>query len=412
MINVVGIGLDGVEGLSLNVRKIIANSTILIGGERHLSYFLEHPAKQLKLGNFHEIIRQIKDIIETENIVILTSGDPLFFGLGRYLLAEISADKLSFYPHFSSIQLAFNRVKIPWQDAQILSLHGRDLEHLIPLLQQGKEKIGLLTDTNNNPSAIAKLYLSLDLPTNYQFWVCENLGDENTEKISCFTGEKLAELESENFANLNIVILIKIEESNSLDRENLPLFGLPDSVFASFGDRPGLMTKREIRILVLGELELGTKQIIWDIGAGTGSVSLEIGRLSEDSQIYALEKTAIGNSLIKKNCAKLNVKNVIAIQGKAPETLKELPKPDRIFIGGSSGKLGEILEICVEKINSKGIIVLALATLENSATAVNWLTEKKQEYQLLQIQISRSVSVAKLTRLSPLNPVTIIKIKV
>ncbi len=410
MIYVIGIGLDGIEGLTQGVREIIAEASLLIGSDRHLSYFTNHSAQKLKLGNFQDIIPQIKTRLEENNIVILTSGDPLFFGLGRFLLEELPKDKLLFYPHLSSIQLAFNRVKIPWQDAEIISLHGRNLEQLIPLLQQGKEKIGILTDNDNHPGAIAQLYLSLDIPTNYQFWVCENLGDNKEEKINCFDDKTLANLDAKNFASLNIVILIKTELSQQIKLEKLPIFGLPDATFSTFCDRPGLMTKREIRLLVLGELELQDKQIVWDVGAGTGSVSLEVARLCPESQIYSIEKTAIGISLIKKNCKKLRINNIISIQGKAPEILSELPAPNRIFIGGSSGKIEDILELCIKKIKPNGVIVLALATLENITTTLNWLKNTNYQYNLLQIQISRSVSVANLTRFSPLNPVTIIKI--
>ncbi len=167
------------------------------------------------------------------------------------------------------------------------------------------------------------------------------------------------------------------------------------------------MTKREIRVLVLGELALQPQQVVWDIGAGTGSVSIEIARLCPHCQVYAIEKTAVGYGLITQNCRRFQVENVVVLQGSAPEILADLPAPDRIFIGGSGGNLSQILDKC-DRIPPQGVIVLAIATLEHLTMALSWFTKEKWNYQLLQVQLSRSVPVAHLTRFSPLNPVTII----
>ena len=412
MINVIGIGLDGIAGLNEKTQKLVDKATFLVGSERHLSYFPHHPAQHLVLGNLPETLQIIRQKQKQEEIIILVSGDPLFFGLGRLLLAELSPNNLAFYPHYTSVQLAFNKIKIPWQDTEIVSVHGRNLEQLIPLLQQGKKKIAILTDHTNHPGAIANLYLSLDIPTNYDFWVCENLGDER-EKISYFNYEKINDLLKQNFSPLNVVILLRQEnfKGNYLDINNLPILGLSDDTFSSFDDRPGLMTKREIRLIILGELALKPQQVVWDIGAGTGSVSLEIARLSPASQVYAIEKTAIGIHLIEQNCQKLQILNVIAINGKAPEILEKLPAPQRIFIGGSGGNLSSILDICEQKITKNGVIVLAIATLEHLHSSLTWLEQHNCNYHLLQVQISRSLPIANLTRFSPLNPVTIITVK-
>ena len=208
---------------------------------------------------------------------------------------------------------------------------------------------------------------------------------------------------------MNVVILIR--ESFSKDREyyqNLPLIGIPDAAFSSFRDRPSLMTKKEVRTVILGQLSLQPKQIVWDIGAGTGSVSIEIARLCPSSQIFAVEKTAIGVSLIEKNCHNFQVNNISLISGKAPKNLNILPDPNRIFIGGSGGNLTSILDFCQQQLLPQGIVVIALATLENFHEALDWIKDNNWQYSLLQLQISRSTSVGQLTRFSPLNPVTII----
>ena len=406
-LKVIGIGLEGAISLDLITLQQIEAATVLVGSHRHLDYFPEHPAKRLLLGKFGEAIAAIEKFWQQgDRVVILVSGDPLFFGLGRLLLESFPSEYLQFYPHVSSLQLAFARVKVPWQDAKIISIHGRSLQELTRSLQQGLEKIAILTDANNSPSAIASLYLALDLPTRYQFWVCENLGGED-EKVQSYAAELL---QDKTFSPLNVLILLR-EEETELNLEELPLFGLPDAVFLSFRDRPGLMTKREIRIAILGELALKPKQVIWDIGAGTGSVAIEMARLHPNSRIYALEKTAMGANLIRKNCQRLQVENVTVIEGTAPDALTELPQPDRIFMGGSGGNLLDILSICQAKLQNKGILVLAFATLEHLHSSISWLQDREWDYRLLNLQISRSVPIAKLTRFSPLNPVTIITAK-
>ena len=410
-IAVIGIGLDGVSGLTKNVREVVAKATVLAGASRHLSYFPNHQAQKVSLADLQSGIKAIAHLSSLNHrIVILASGDPLFFGLGRLLLEEFSAEQIQFYPHFSSVQLAFSRLKIPWQDAELISVHGRATDELIKLFKQGKEKIAVLTDGNNHPGAIARLYLALDLPVNYDFYICENLGDDQ-EKISKFSPEQIIELSYLNetdFAALNVLVLLRQEPINDLDIDRLPLLGLPDKIFLSYPDRPSLITKREVRLTILGELALQAKQTVWDIGAGTGSVSIEIARLCPSSQIFAIEQTSMGSSLITKNCQRLRVNNITSINGKAPESLLELPNPDRIFIGGNGGKLVDILDFCSPKIRDYGLIVMAFATIEHCHQALSWLVKNSWHYRLLQLQISRSTPVQHLTRFTPLNPVTII----
>jgi precorrin-6B C5,15-methyltransferase / cobalt-precorrin-6B C5,C15-methyltransferase len=416
-VHVVGIGLDGVAGLTEKVRRLVDDATLLVGSDRHLNYFPNHSAKRLFVSDFTAVVQEIYNqlIHDTSRIVVLVSGDPLFFGLGRLLLEELPAEHLTFYPHQSSVQLAFNRIKVPWQDARFVSAHGRSLDELIQALQQGVEKIAVLTDGKNTPSAIARLLLSLNLPSQYKIWVCENLGGDNERIVETLDATSL---QDEKFAPLNVVLLLRQDKNNQLDLGALPQFGLADDLFLSFSDRPGLMTKREVRILVLAELALRPKQIIWDIGAGTGSVSIEIARLSPTSTVYAIEKTAAGSTLIFQNCRRFQVENVIPIHGSAPEVLEKLegecdtetalPKVDRLFIGGSGGNLTQILDVCAGRLSAGGVIVLALATVEHLNTALLWFKSQSWEYKLLQVQLSRSVAIGQLTRFAPLNPVTIV----
>jgi precorrin-6B C5,15-methyltransferase / cobalt-precorrin-6B C5,C15-methyltransferase len=403
---VVGIGLAGVSDLSPIARAEVDQATLLVGGQRHLSYFPMPSVPTLILGDLSLALERIQHHLATtaqSKVVILASGDPLFFGLGRLLLTTFSADQLTFYPHLSAVQLAFSRIKVPWQDAQMISLHGRSPEQLIQALQKGDHKIAILTDPTYTPAEIARLFLALDLPVTYQFWVCEDL-EGPSEQVQQFTPSQLL---GQTFAALNIVILIRCEPARSQDK--WPCLGLPDSSFLGFSDRPSLITKREVRVLAIAQLDLYENQIIWDVGAGTGSVAIEIARISASSTVYAIEKTALGHRLIQKNCQRFSVHNVEAIYGKAPNVLDHLPPPDRIFIGGSSGNLSAILDGCQIHCCKHTVIVLAIATLETLETALHWLRTHHWSTQLLQIQVSRSVPIANMTRWQPLNPVTLIK---
>jgi precorrin-6Y C5,15-methyltransferase (decarboxylating) len=447
-IHVVGIGLDGSDGLSPSVQHIIHRATLLVGGDRHLSYFSDHPAQTCRLDALPLAIAKIQEhlivsrfaqaavatpdpvlapdesgivrddsVVAEPLVVILASGDPLFYGIGRLLLQEFSPQNLTFHPHLSSIQLAFSRIKEPWQDAVILSVHGRSMDRLEDALKKDTDKMAVLTDATHNPVAIARLILALDRPHTYTIWVCENLGSHD-ETVQQFSADDLVNQDAQTFSALTVVILVRQAEckSSAVDPADLPVIGIPDSYFASFGDRPGLMTKREIRLMILGELALTPNSVIWDIGAGTGSVSIEIARLCPASSIYAIEKTAAGISLIQQNSQRFQVNTIHPIQGMAPQCLTELPNPDHVVIGGSGGRLPSILSICMERLTPGGTMVVAIATLERLNEAWQWLgTDAASclmaDHRLMACQFSRSVPVGALTRWSPMNPVQLLTLR-
>lgn len=412
-ISVVGVGLDGKLGLSESALLVVDRATVMVGAKRHLSYFEEHPASKILLQDLQQDLELVMEkAIAHEKVAILTSGDPLFFGLGRLLLSKIPAESLSFYPHVSSVQLAFSKLKLPWQDARLVSVHGRDDSELLRCWQQGASKVAVLTDSKHNPVAIAKLYLSLGIATAYRFCICENLTFDDAT-VTVFEPKEVAALASlpeDRFSTLNVLIMVK-QDIAKLDLSSLPILGIDDKDFVSFRDRPGLMTKKEIRTLILAQLALQPQQVIWDLGAGTGSVSIEIARLVPSVKIYSVEKTAMGISAIKANIQRFEVSNVEAIAGKAPQALADLPDPDRIFIGGSGGELGSILNICRKRIAEGGVVVLALATIEHLTEVLAWTKENHWQHSLLQVQIARSSAVADLTRFAPLNPVTIVQLQ-
>ncbi|PSB53226.1 cobalamin biosynthesis bifunctional protein CbiET [filamentous cyanobacterium Phorm 6] len=420
-VHVVGIGLDGAAGLSESARQVVEMAALLIGSDRHLSYFPQHYGERWALSDLTEAILEIRrhlaSIAELEpdagSIVLLVAGDPLFHGWGKLLIAQLPPDKLTFHPHVSCVQLAFNRLRIPWQDAHCVGSQGRYFEELTAKLKLGVEKIAVLADETRTPVAIANLVKALDLPTRYEFWVCENLGAADERVIR----KSLEALLRESFAPLSVVVMLRESppRAEPLDLAKLPLLGVPDGAFVGCGDRPGLTVEREVRVLVLAQLTLQPEQVVWDVGAGNGAVSIEIARLFPQSEVYAIEQTVSGISAIELNCARFGLQNVFSIHGTAPEILHRLRPPHRILIGGSGGGLTKILGVCALRLLPGGSIVLVLEALEDIATVLSWIGDRVRRephwsYRILQVQLSRSLLAGNLTRFDPLRPVSIITI--
>lgn len=420
-VNVVGIGLDGAAGLSESARQVVEMAALLIGSEIHLSYFPQHSCERWALEDLTEAILEIRrnlaSIAELEpdagSIVILVAGDPLFYGWGRLLISQLPPDKLTFHPHVSCVQLAFNRLQIPWQDAHCVGSQGRYFEELTAKLKLGVEKIAVLADETRTPATIANLVKALDLPTRYEFWVCENLGAADERVIH----KSLESLLRESFAPLSVVVMLRESppRAEPLDLAKLPLLGVPDAAFIGCGDRPGLTVEREVRVLVLAQLTLQPEQVVWDVGAGNGAVSIEVARLFPQSEVYAIEQTVSGTSAIEFNCGRFGLQNVVSIHGTAPEILHRLRPPHRIFIGGSGGGLTKILGVCALRLLAGGSIVLALSALEDIATVLSWMGDRVRRephwsYRVVQVQLSRSVAGENSTRFDALSPIAIVTI--
>ncbi|MEL7332487.1 MAG: precorrin-6y C5,15-methyltransferase (decarboxylating) subunit CbiE [Cyanobacteria bacterium J06560_2] len=427
VIHVVGVGLSGTSSLSAAVLAVVKSAQLLIGAQRLIDTVVDEvEAESVEtwvLGNFSQVFDKLRSRLTSDpalRVVILATGDPLFFGIGRLLLSTFPAEQLAFYPQVSSMQLAFSRLKVPWQDATLVSVHGRGEALLTRALKRGDRKIAVLTDGTLTPSAISKIIHALELPISYRLWVAENLGGEG-EQLSEYPA---TEVPIRAFSALNVVVLLRQSDDESQPTQapvqNLPLIGLPDSAFQGYEDRPLLITKREIRLLVLGAIAPLDHSVIWDIGAGTGSVSVELSRLCPQSHIYAIEKTAMGAALIASNAERLAIAPITVVQGKAPDAFTGLPLPHRVFIGGSSGQLTNILDTLHKRFAATGPasphdpprIVLALATLEHLTTVVRWSNQAQicnhWQVQLTQVNIARSLPVGPLTRFSPLNPITLI----
>lgn len=399
-ISVVGLGDGGREFLSNLSLQVVKGADILIGGERHLAFFPEWKSRKIPIKkNLSRILDTIKDESKEKKIVVLVSGDPFFFGLGRYLVRRLPDFKLSFFPYPSSIQLAFARIGESWDDAALVSVHAGDMNCLLPL--SGKHrKIGILTDHSNTPSKIASLLLAA-VGDIFTCFVCENIEGEK-EKITKGSLRKIMKMD---FSPLNVVILIKKDNTAFV----YPVSGIADSKFAQRKPVAGLITKSEVRSIALGKMEVKPDSIVWDVGAGSGSVSIEAASFAGNGRVYSMEKNERDLRNIKKNIHKFFMPHVIPIHGTAPECFNEIGEdPDVLFVGGSGGRLEEILVKGFSRLKDGGRFVINLIALENLNCAQVVLKKMKQPFEILSINIGRSSGIQGLTRLESLNAVFII----
>ncbi|MGE7545262.1 precorrin-6y C5,15-methyltransferase (decarboxylating) subunit CbiE [Sporosarcina newyorkensis] len=387
----IGIGDNGAAGLLPQYIEWINECDVLVGGERHLQFFpsFEKEKKVIK-GGLSGLTAELQE--ETRNVVILVSGDPLFYGLGGVLAKKLP---LEIYPYTSSVQQAFSRMQESWQDAYIVSLHGRSIKGFAQKID-GRKKIAVLTDETNSPQAIAT-YLKRFNMTEYDAFVAENLEGEN-ERCRFLS---LDEMEQTSFSSLNVVIL---KQHHAVERASI---GIPDDAFLQRKPDKGLITKREIRTLCLQELRLKESSTVWDIGTCTGSVAIEASKIAREGAVYAIEK----NEGDLENCLENQLKHrtdFVAVLGKAPDRLEEFPDPHAIFIGGNGGNMEHLLQTCISRLQPNGRLVMNIATIENLAEAMNHLKALGCEVSILQAQLSKSKPILHLTRFEPLNPIYIV----
>ncbi|MBA4374531.1 MAG: hypothetical protein C0402_16900 [Thermodesulfovibrio sp.] len=353
--------------------------------------------------------------VESGPVVLLASGDPLFFGIGRRAILEFGRENIDILPDLSSIQLAFSRIGIPWDDALLISLHGGpnpekrrklkyDLEDL-PLLVRTHSKICILTDRERNPAAIASfLNASAQASTishKLIIYVCEKLGYPE-EKITKGTAEEIGGLA---FSDPNVVIVMKYDaDTDKSIPGGLPLFGLSEDAISH---SRGLITKDEVRAVAIHKLKLVSGCTVWDIGAGSGSVSLEISRVCPGSEVYAVEKDAGQLAHIRKNKTTFEAANITIVNGMAPDILSRLPVPQRVFIGGSKGRLKEIIAF-IDKCMDAGIVVITATMLDTLHEGMTCLEQAGFLVSVSEVTVSRSRPVAGRLHMSGLNPIFII----
>ncbi|MCP9857681.1 MULTISPECIES: precorrin-6y C5,15-methyltransferase (decarboxylating) subunit CbiE [unclassified Cyanobium] len=411
LLDVLGTDAAGMAGLSRHWQDEILRAD-LVAAPRRLLADLEAwrgdtPAPELLASDRPaELLPRLqRALVAGERVVLLASGDPLWFGLGRLLLQHFPAERLRFHPAPTSLQLAFARLGRPWQDASWISLHGRDPEPLAARLQQRPTALAVLTDPGRGGAAeVRGILRASGLEAAYQVWLAERLGHP---------AERLQRLEPADplppdLDPLHLVLLIAVEPAVP-PPEALPLFGLADGLWLQHPDQPGLMTKREVRIQLLADLELPETGVLWDIGAGVGSVGLEALRLRPGLALWAVERRAGAAALIGANATRLGVRPAGVLEGEAPAALADLPDPDRVLIGGGGAGRSALLEAVLGRLRPGGVVVLPLATVEGLARCRPLLEQAGLGVAITQIQAWRGAPLAEGTRLAPLNPVLVLK---
>ncbi len=359
-----------------------------------------------KLNEFIDLLKKRK-----KKTIVFSGGDPLWFGIGRLLIQNFPLSKLYFEPAATSFQLAFSRLGKPWQNTQWISLHGRDPLPFEKAIKKLPSSLVVLTDSNRGGAKeVYELLHSLRLEGKYDFWTFERLGYPNERIIKINSIEDFPI----DLDPLHLVILFEKEEP-LIKSKDLPLFGIDDSIFLQYSDCPGLMTKREIRVQLLSELNLPKQGVIWDIGSGVGSIGLEALRISPNLKLLSIDKRVGSKNIIKENAIRIGVRPSLIIEDEALNIFKEnkitpnLLHPDRVIIGGGGSNSNLILEKVLRLINSPCIIVIPLISLKSISKLESILKPKVHKLSISQHQSYRGVSIGEDIRLSPLNPVFILK---
>ena len=356
------------------------------------------------------LVNALETLTAEASAVVLASGDPLWFGIGRILSDRLSSEALRFHPAPTALQLAFARIGRPWQDASWVSLHGRDPAALSAALQKRPAALAVLTDPNHGGlDAVRRSLISSGLEASYQLWLCENLGHP-TERVQRIRPEDALP----NHLQPLLTAVLLATDPPAPSAAELPLFGIDDGLFLQHADHPGLMTKREVRIQLLAELALPEHGVLWDLGAGTGSVGLEALRLRPQLQLLAVERRAGGAALIEANAERLGVQPAEVREQDALSLLDDqsvptpLRRPDRVLLGGGGRERGVLLATVLTQLQPGGVVVIPLATVEALAELRPALESAGCTIRISQVQAWRGQPLGDGTRLAPMNPTLIL----
>ena len=396
-VTIIGMGTSP-DDLTCRQRSIIEAADILVGGKRLIAYF-DHLTcrrrvvdRDLKgLGDFLD--QQMPD----NTIVVLTSGDPLFFGIGAFLVRRLGADRVHILPNVSTVAAAFARLGEPWQDVRVVSLHGRD--HTGELMRHlaGGDTVAVYTDPTHGPDWLAGVLEEFGFP-DVNMCVLERLGMQD-ERITRTTP---AEARAMTFSDLNLVVL-----QPDPVRQTTPILfpGMPDDRFAH---ERGLITKAEVRAVGLSRLRLFDRAVFWDLGAGSGSVSIEAGLFITRGEIFAVEQKEWRVRHIRENRSRFGIGNMQVIQARLPAGTTDLPDPDRVFIGGGGSALGDIIRMAADRLKPAGIIVINTILIDNLTAAMHTLEGLGFAVDMVQIQVNRATPMPLSHRLEAANPVWIV----
>jgi len=395
IVYVVGAGVEGQEGFSARALSLVQQAQVLYGAPRLLELFAELPARKVVLNDNDDLPALVQ--ADTGTSVVLTSGDPLFFSIGRSLLRNLPKEQLEFVPNVSSVQFAFARIKEPWDDAVFISTQGRPLTDIVDRIV-ANNKAAILTDAQHTPAAIATELLRRGRD-GYTVYLCENLGSAD-ERIVQTTVRKLPNLAA---AELNVVIFIKSYDGDNLVGQRI--FGVSDNQFVALKKQ---MTGEEARVVALAKLQLSSGMTLWDIGSGSGSVSIEADYLLPQGRIFAVERNSEYLAAMQQNLNKFKPRNVRVIEGEAPSCLEDIPDPDRVFIGGSGGNLWDILEAVDLRLPADGRVVITATTLDTLVSATDYFENSGYAVEVITLNVARTSPSTDYKVFEARNPVYVI----
>jgi len=426
---IIGVLDNGAASLGEQALQYIRDADMVIGAKKQLALFapLYKSASEQRdlVGKLAQVADWVREAqAQQKTCVILASGDPLCHGIAAYLQSRLCIEACEIIPNVSTIQLACARLGLAWQDIKICSLHKSDVgewhseagkQHpMYPLLHslQQYERIAVLTSPDNGPDKIARMMLNENLEQHFQLAVVERLHSEDEKVRGSFCASEAVNL---RFADPNVVILWRIKPI-----VGSTLFGLSDDSFKQRKPDKGLITKREIRAISLSRMQLHSDAIVWDIGAGSGSVGLEAARLARDGFVYAIEKNQADYNIAVENKLALGVHNYHLLHNKAPQGMENWPDPDAVFIGGSGGELAQLIELCLQRLRPSGVLVMNFVTLENLQQASDSVKHLQHvlsrdgveiAWDLCQFQVSRSRPILDMHRMAAENPVWIMSVE-
>ena len=390
-LTVVGIGDDGLDGLGAASRALIDNAEVLVGGDRHLTMLAGHPAEHLGWQfPLDPLIEELK-ARRGKRVVVLATGDPMSYGIGTTLCRHLDIGEMRLIPAPSAFALACSRLGWPRHTVETLTLHGRPLEILNGWLQPD-QRLLLLSHDGTTPAKVARLLTDKGFGRS-RMTVLAHMGGPAEARHDALARE----WPHDGTANLNTIAVELVADADAVVRPRIP--GLPDAAFVNDGQ----LTKREVRAATLAALMPVSGQLLWDVGAGCGSVGIEWLRAAANMRAAAIEHKTARLTMIAENAAALGVPQLSVVKGTAPDALVGLDAPDAIFIGGGLTADG-LFDKCWSALRPGGRMVANAVTVEGEGMLLGWRDAVGGD--LTRIAVSRAEPVGSFTGWRPLMPVT------
>jgi precorrin-6Y C5,15-methyltransferase (decarboxylating) len=387
-LTIVGLGEDGLEGLSLTARARIAQARLIFGGARHLKLIGATQAEQVPWPSpLQEAFPKILGA-RGAPVVVLASGDPFFFGVGSLLAQIVPPAEIACLPQPSAFSLAASRLGWAMQDCALVTLHGRALEKIIPHLQP-RAKILALSWDGDTPKKLAALLGERGLGAS-RLTICEAMGGPR----EFLTTARADAFDIENIDPLNTIALEVFGEGARIPPKTP---GLPENWF----EHDGQITKREMRALTLAQLAPRPREILWDVGAGSGAISIEWLLAEPSTRALAIEKDSDRCARIRRNAQHLGVPHIDIVEGEAPDILTGLEQPNAIFIGGGFTAPG-LIDLCWSALAPRGRLVVNAVTLESQADL--FAAHRRFGGELLQTQFARADALGRFRGFRPMMP--------